>query len=455
MTDGSLDSGRVPSLRWRLLILVSIASLLIMVLASAFSYRRARHEVQELMDGQMAKTAQLMLAQVMLGEEHLADLTAHIAGIRGLNVRKNQLTLEYQIGKVDGAVLARSAQAPSTPLSSALGFSTISENGESWRSLILEASDGSHRIQIAESIPKRDKEALEIAAKTVQPMFYIFPLLLLAIYVSVRRGLKPIDDLASDVATRSSDNLTPLAARGVPREVQPLVVAINRVLFRLGYSLESERRFTADAAHELRTPLAAARIQAQVALLSPDAERRNHALAQTLSGLDRAARLVEQMLRLARLDPLAQLPQRQSINLVDLVQRVAAGVQDATPHARIELDLPESAQSIDGNADLLEVALRNLLDNAIRFSPDESEVTVFLRSAGGALVLGVDDNGPGVDPEELPRLMERFYRGASVTAEGSGLGLTIVCRIAELHGATLELNNRTGGGFEARLCWRG
>ena len=340
-------------------------------------------------------------------------------------------------------------------LTGALGYANVLQGDERWRSLILESADGVYRVQIAESIPKRDKEALEIASKTVQPMVFIFPLLLLAIYFSVRRGLKPLDDLASDVATRSSDNLTPLAGRGVPREAQPLVAAINRVLFRLGYSLDSERRFTADAAHELRTPLAAARIQAQVALLSPDAEKRNHALAQALAGLDRATRLVEQMLRLARLDPLAQLPQKQSINLVELAQRVAAGVQDAAPHARIALDLAENGPPVDGDPDLLEVALRNLLDNAIRYSPEGSEVTVVLRNDGDVSVLSVCDNGPGVAPEELPRLMERFYRGASVTAEGSGLGLTIVSRIAELHGATLELDNRTGGGFEARLCWRG
>ena len=319
--SGSLDSGRVPSLRWRLLILVSIASLVILVLASALSYRRARHEVQELMDDQMAKTAQLMLAQIMQGDEHLVDLPAHIAGIRGLHSRRNQLTLEYQVGRPDGTVLVRSDLAPATPLDGALGYATVIAGGQPWRSLILESADGLYRVQIAESIPRRDKEALEIAVKTVQPMVLIFPLLLLAIYFSVRSGLKPLDKLASEVATRSSDNLTPLANRAVPREAQPLVAAINRVLFRLGYSLESERRFTADAAHELRTPLAAARIQAQVAALSADDGQRQHALSQTLAGLDRATRLVEQMLRLARLDPLARLPQPQQVDLIELAQR--------------------------------------------------------------------------------------------------------------------------------------
>lgn len=451
--DGSLNSSRIPSLRWRLLLLVSIASLVVLAFASVKSYQRARHEVQELMDDQLAKTAQLLLAEAIEGDDQLADLPARLAGIRGLRSRRNQLTLEYQVGRPDGTVLVRSARAPATPMNGALGYDNVEDAGERWRSLILESADRTYRVQIAESIRKRDKEALEIAVKTVQPLVLALPLALLAIYFSIRRGLKPLDDLATEVATRSSDNLTPLAGRNVPREAQPLVAAINRVLFRLGYSLENERRFTADAAHELRTPLAAARIQAQVALLSKNAEKREHALNLTLAGLDRATRLVEQMLRLARLDPLAELPQTQAVNLADLARRVAAGAGDAAPDAHIRLDLAENAAPVQGDPDLLEVALRNLIDNAIRYSPEGGEIGVSLRS-DGPLVLAVRDNGPGVPEDELPRLTERFFRGASVTAEGSGLGLTIVSRIAELHGATLELANREGGGLEARLRWR-
>ena len=455
--NGNLDSGRVPSLRRRLLLLVSVTSLAMLVIASAMSYGRARHEVQELMDDQLGKTAQLVLAQAQAhqGNDDFADLPARLAGIRGLKSRRNQLTLEFQVGRPDGTVLARSAHAPPAPLNAALGYADVESRGERWRSLILESADRAYRVQVAESIPKRDEDALEIAVKTVQPLALAFPLLLLAIYFSVRRGLKPLDDLASEVATRSSDNLTPLAARSVPREAQPLAAAINRVLYRLGHSLESERRFTADAAHELRTPLAAARIQAQVALLSAEPGPRAHALSQTLAGLDRATRLVEQMLRLARLDPLARLPQAVPVDLAALAQRVVAGTQDAAPRARIVQELPEAAVTVQGDADLLEVALRNLVDNAIRYSPEGCAVTVALAADGGARVLAVRDGGPGVPEEELPRLMERFYRGASVSAEGSGLGLTIVGRIAELHGAVLELANREGGGFEARLRWRG
>ena len=455
--NGPLDSSRAPSLRLRLLCIVSLASMVLLVLASALTYRQALHELEELMDGQMAKTGQLMLAQLAQDPVYPVDLAARIAGIRGVRPDQIELALEYQIGTADGTVLARSAQAPATPLSGALGFADVVDGGQAWRSLILEAVDGRHRIQIAESIPTRDEEALEIAAKTMQPLLLFFPLALFAIYFAVRQGLKPLDHLAAEVSARSSDNLSPLATRAVPREVQPLVAAINRLFFRLDGALESERRFTADAAHELRTPLAAARIQAQVGLLSAEESLRRHAMKQTMAGIDRATRLVDQMLRLARLDPLARLPAPQKVDLCELAGDVAAITKDAVPEADIALDVPAGEVPIDGDPGLLEIALRNLLDNAARYSPAGSAITVFLSKRSGELRLGVRDSGPGVSPPELPRLIERFYRGSGTTAEGSGLGLTIVRRIAELHGASLELRNREDAGrvvgFEACLRW--
>ncbi len=446
------ESRRIPSLRWRLLGLVSIAALLIFALAAALSYRQARHEVQELMDEQMSKLAQLMLAEAQGGSEHLAKLPGLLAGQRGLHPRHNGLTFEYQVGSPAGVIYARSPEIPAAAFAKELGFSTVIHEGQPWRNLILESADGAYRVQLAQSVPKRDREALEIARKTVLPLGVVFPLLLAAIYLSVRRGLKPLDDLAADVACRSPENLAPLADSAVPREVQPLVAAINRLLFRLAGSLESERRFTADAAHELRTPLAAARIQAQVAILSEDTGKRAHALSQTLAGIDRSTRLVEQMLRLARLDPLAQLSEHGKLDLAELVREVIAGACDASPDRLVAAEIEETP-TIDGDAGLLEVALRNLIDNALRYAGADSRIGVFLRYEKDDLLLGVSDNGPGVDPDELSRLAERFYRGSSASAEGSGLGLTIVQRIAQLHGARLELANRQGGGFQAALRW--
>jgi len=451
----SIDRNRLrpTSLRRRLLGLVSIAALAIFGLATNLTYRQAHNDVQELMDGQLSKMGRLMLAQAQQGAEHLANLPAAMASLRGTRDQQNDIPLEYQIGKADGTVLVRSAEAPNTPLSGALGFSTLPHESEPWRSLILETDDGSYRIQVAESIPKRDKEAFEIATKTVLPLLVIFPLLLAAIYFSIRRGLKPLDDLAKEVLNRSPENMVPLENRATPHEALPLVAAINRLLFRLSGSLEHERRFTADAAHELRTPLAAVRIQTQVAALSENGEQRQHALSQALAGIDRATRILEQMLRLSRLDPMAQVPSPAKVNLAELLADVIAEFRDHTQASRIESDIEESAPFIVGDAELLRIALRNLIDNALRYSPPDTPIRISLRRQKTGLTISVADRGLGVDEAELPRLVERFYRGTTVTAEGSGLGLTLVNRIAELHDARLDLVNREGGGFEACLRW--
>ena len=451
----SIDRNRLrpTSLRRRLLGLVSIAALAIFGLATNLTYRQAHNDVQELMDGQLSKMGRLMLAQAQQGAEHLANLPAAMASLRGTRDQQNDIPLEYQIGKADGTVLVRSAEAPNTPLSGALGFSTLPHESEPWRSLILETDDGSYRIQVAESIPKRDKEAFEIATKTVLPLLVIFPLLLAAIYFSIRRGLKPLDDLAKEVLNRSPENMVPLENRATPHEALPLVAAINRLLFRLSGSLEHERRFTADAAHELRTPLAAVRIQTQVAALSENGEQRQHALSQALAGIDRATRILEQMLRLSRLDPMAQVPSPAKVNLAELLADVIAEFRDHTQASRIESDIEESAPFIVGDAELLRIALRNLIDNALRYSPPDTPIRISLRRQKTGLTISVADRGLGADEAELPRLVERFYRGTTVTAEGSGLGLTLVNRIAELHDARLDLVNREGGGFEACLRW--
>lgn len=453
MISGDLDNARVISLRWRLLLLVSIATLVSLAVAAALSYKQARHEVEEMMDGQLTKTAQLMLAHAQMNAEGLTRLSALMDSHRGLRVRRNAVTVEYQIADGDGRVLASSPRVPAQVSPPFLGFSNVQYGNELWRNLNLESADGRYRIQVAQSIPKRDREALEIARKTVMPLGIVLPLLLAAIFFSVRFALRPLNRLAEDVLNRSPENLSPLVCRPMLREVQPLVAALDRLFYRVVGSLENERRFTANAAHELRTPLAAARIQAQVAMMSDAQEARQHALSQTLAGLGRATRLVDQMLRLARLDPLAQLPALVPVNLAEMLSDVVAGVRDAEPGKTIELDIESQAVTVPGDAGLIEVAVRNLLGNAMRYAPYESPVSVFLRQEDGALVLGIADRGPGVSPDDLPRLRERFFRGAVPSGEGSGLGLTIVDRIAELHGAHLELRNREAGGFEATLRW--
>lgn len=443
------------SLRWRLLLWVTLTTVVIWSLAAGLSYRQARAEVQELMDGQIAKMARLLLAQIHEDTANLKDLPGNMDSLRGTKSRRSELALEFQIGYSNGKVLVRSARAPETPLTRPLGYANVEHAGQPWRSLILETADGRYRAQVAHSFRTRDKEALEIASKTVLPLGLLLPLMVALLYFSIRRGLKPLDDLAEEVASRSPENLTMLQPATTLLETQPLVSALNHLLTRLATTLENERRFTADAAHELRTPLAALKVQAQVAMATGNLEEGRHAMAQVLAGVDRTSRLVEQLLRLARLDPIVQLSDPQPVDLLELARVALESVHSAaaTRRQRLHLSASIDAPRITGDPDLLGAALRNLLDNAVHYGPEQSTVTLAIDSDPGELRLEVSDEGPGTPEKDLSHLTNRFFRSSEAGNEGSGLGLSIVQRIAELHGARLELENMQGGGFTARLRW--
>lgn len=277
------------------------------------------------------------------------------------------------------------------------------------------------------------------------PLLFGLPLLGGGIWFATRRGLAPLDEIAALVAARAPHSLDPLAPVAAPTEIRPLVDALDGLFARVGRSLDEERRFTADAAHELRTPLAALVVQAQVAMRAQNAVERDHALAQIAAGSRRAARLVDQLLTLARLDP-AAVPARQSVRLDQLAAEVCAnhGAQALEQDIALELDAPQPL-TLDGNPDLLRVLLRNLLDNALRYTPAGGKVGVGVTAQAGKIALTVWDTGPGVPAVERDKILQRFHRLAGQDVEGSGLGLSIVARIAELHDARLQLDDHAPG----------
>jgi two-component system sensor histidine kinase QseC len=452
---GTLHGSKAGSLRWRLMRWVTIAVLLTWISAAVIGYHQARHDLQELMDGQMAMSASLLLAEAPSATPGTSMIAASPVKLRDIKDKHNVLSLEFRIRTANGETLLRSAHAEFLPPFDQNGYRNFEYRGQPWRSLITETVDGVYRIQVAHSQELRDKEALEIATNTVAPLGFLLPVLLALVYFSVRHGLKPLDSLAAEVGARSPDNLQKLAASMAPLEAMPLVASLNRLFGRLGTAIDNERRFTADAAHELRTPLAALKVQAQVALASTEPDSRQHALSQVVAGVDRTTRLVEQLLRLARLDPIQQLPISSRVNLADLGRAI---IDDALPLAQARsqtLTFQSLADgiSINGDPDLLRVALRNLIDNALRYTPEGGVISLRIAQEHGAVLAEVNDTGPGVPDADLPRLVERFYRSSEAGSEGNGLGLAIVRRIAEIHGAHLEVANIAGGGFAARLRW--
>ena len=272
------------------------------------------------------------------------------------------------------------------------------------------------------------------------PLLFGLPLLGSWIWFATRRGLVPLDDVAAELGKRAPDRLDPIMPVAAPREVRSLLEALNTLFARVEQAMEKERSFTADAAHELRTPLAAIATQAQVAARARDAAERDHALAQLTASARRASHLVEQLLTLARLDP-ASRPVMSSVRLDTLAAEVCAdhGAAALDKQITLELDAP-AAVSVTANEAMLRILLRNLIDNAVRYTPAGGKIGVGVT----ARMLTVSDSGPGIPASKRDDALRRLHRLAGQDIEGSGLGLSIVARIAELHGATLELADGIG-----------
>ncbi len=279
--------------------------------------------------------------------------------------------------------------------------------------------------------------------RVLTPLLWALPLLVGLLWLGIGGGLAPLDRLARELAARDHRRLDPIPAEEVPREVMPLVQGLNDLFQRLDAAYLQQRRFTADAAHELRTPLAGIKTQAEVAMRATKDPERRKALEQVLQGVNRAVHLVRQLLVLARID-------REAADLVfsrpDLHRLAVSVLSEVTPSALgkgVELELQgEGPLPVRGNADLLAILLRNLVENAIRYTPRGGCVLAKVEAEAGAARFTVADSGPGIPPEERERVFARFYRVAGGAPDGSGLGLSIVQRIAELHGANVQLRGR-------------
>jgi len=430
-----------PSIKRRLLVALLLVTSLAWGVTLALSYRDARHELDELLDGHLAQSASLLIAQV--GHEADDLDTEHAPPLH-----RYSRNVAFQVWEQGRKLVLHSASAPNTPLSSTHeGFSDSRVDGKPWR--VFSAWDGSRRflIQVGEHREVREELAESIAENLLRPLLFALPVLGLLIWFGVARGLRPLRELSGQVAQRRADNLAPLDDGVVPTEVVPLVEGLNRLFARLRDSLDKERRFTADAAHELRTPLAAIMSQAQVARAATADAERQRALDNVVLGCTRAAHLVDQLLTLARLEP-EQLKTGEACDLRALAVDAISELAPVAVRKNIELQLAEdSAVRVPGVATLLGILMRNLVDNAIRYSPPASRVLVAVARRDDRAVFAVVDEGPGIPAGERERVWERFYRVLGGEETGSGLGLSIVKRIADLHHAHVTIapgENGTG-----------
>ncbi|MGA9165659.1 MAG: ATP-binding protein [Thiobacillus sp.] len=443
------------SLRNRLLFSLMGAVFLLWLVFGVVTYQVARVEAGEMLDGQLAQTAHLIIAQMQQVQMEPGSQQQLVRLINRNDVHPYEQSLEFQVWDAYGKLWVHSDNAPIVPIARHDGYADIHHAGQPWRMLAMWSPEHRFQVQVAEPVKDREVLAFGVATHSVLPMFLALPFMAGLIYLAVKQSMRPLDDVALSVAARSKNNLDPIATGVVPREARPLIDALNGLLERLASALEFERRFTSDAAHELRTPLAAIKVQAQVCQMSTDEAMRSHALTQVTCSVDRASRLVEQLLRLARLDPLSGIVDAVSFDLGPLVQDVINELHPAAQEKNQSLEFtpPPSPVQLHGDPEMLRVAIRNLLENAIRYTPVGGHVSAGIQRSDLSVRFWVRDTGQGALAEDLPHLTERFYRGGNVAAGGSGLGLPIVKRVAELNDARLHLSNMPGGGLEAVLEW--
>ena len=401
-------------------------------------YLTARHTADEMADLHMRQIAGALPSRAF----------SPIDGLSREDAQEEHIVV--QIWDRAGNILYLSDRASNMPPRSGSGFATVQFGGSEWR--VYNETVGDNAVQVAQPVSARTQVAARVALRSVWPLLALTPLFGLAIWFTVRRGLEPLERIAHQVEQRSAESLDPIADDDTPGEVKSLVAALNRLLKRLGQAFDTQRAFVADAAHELRTPLAALKLQTQLAERAADDAERRAALHTLHGGIDRASHLIAQLLDLARQEEAARSRERTPLRL-DALAREAVGERAARAFA-LGVDAGVlHADEIVMTGDLagLRALTGNLIDNALQYTPRGGRVDVEVRQEPGAALLIVADTGPGIPAEHRERVFDRFYRVPGMRAPGSGLGLAIAQRAAQAHGAVIELDGNPGGGLRVTV----
>ena len=434
------------AIKTRLLLYLGSGLAMVWLVAATVSLALALHELNEAADSQMAQLARavptlshsktIILPEIedTLGDDNTGDAEDDHNGLAVWDIR--------------GRLLLADEKGRDIVFQTASGFIDTAPlwQRHSWRVLYLHHPESGQTVAVSQRWRERLATLLSVVWTQLAAALLALPLMGILLYLAVNHSLRPLHHLAADLTNRRADNLAPIS-HAVPQETQPLIKALNHLFARVRQTIEREQRFTADAAHELRSPLAALKVQADVLAIS-DADEHAHHLAHMRQSLERAEHLINQLLALARLDPEQTLSRREPVDWETLSGQVLSlcNLAAREKHIRLKRHI-EAAEPLPlyGDPALLQLMLRNLIDNAVRYSPEHNEVSLHLY----ADKIEVRDHGEGIADEHLPRITERFYRPAGQNAQGSGLGLSIVEQIAKLHGLRLRLENRAEGGLSA------
>ncbi|MDE2605290.1 MAG: sensor histidine kinase N-terminal domain-containing protein [Burkholderiales bacterium] len=425
------------SLRRRLLAWVLPTCIVAAALASAATYWGAAKELAGLLDGQL---------------EYLASHVTVDGGRVGID-RSNVYAERLRDDRMDAVVLQvwyagkleYTDESIDLPEPARTGFADVVVGGQKWHTFALRRGD--RIIQVGQAQDERWEALMRVALQLLWPLFACVAAAGVALWFGIGKALRPVRVLAAELADRDADRLRPVSVASVPSEVEPLFTALNDMLRRLDHAFAAQRRFVADAAHELRTPVMALAMQAELADTATSEQERRDAVRELRAGAQRLTRLTQQLLNLAQLDPASAPALRQDLDLAELAREVVLDQADAAERKGIDLglDAPQ-AVTVQGVRDHLAMLLRNLVDNAIRYTPPGGRVDVCVQRDGdGRAIVEVRDDGPGIPEDERATVFERFRRGAGIGGVGSGLGLAIASQIAQEHGAAIEIGAGLGG----------
>lgn len=440
---------------WRVMLLMLIGTGLL----TLYNYHDSSHEIAEVYDAHLAQNARLLQGVMSLP---LGDAESHVlysafdnalsqAGKHKIG-HPYENKLAFQVWRESGEILVHTPSAPTftAPLRKP-GFANYKVEGHQWRGFLLPVPEQKLLIWVGERNDVRDDLVSRIVRHTLLPFLIGSLALVLLVWLAIGWGLQPLQNMARVIRARHAESLEPLQLVPLPKELEPMQAALNRLLGQIDSLLRREHRFIADAAHEMRTPLAILRLHAQNALQARSDEERQAALDFLIGGVDRLSRVVNQLLTLARIEP--QLSQRQW-KPVDLAGVATDTLAELTPWIlgqgqEPSLEIAEDDYRLESDANALGIALQNLVTNAVKHSPPGGQVRVGLRRDGEHFELSVEDDGPGIAEDKLERVFQRFY--SEGRQDGAGLGLSIVAMIVQRLGGTVALRNREGGGLCATL----
>lgn len=443
------------SIRSRLLGILIGTTLFVWLAAIAWIYTSTQAEVERVLDARLTEAARMvnsLLAdhRIEIASQGNVATSTTLANLAAAKAYERQLSC--QIWSLDGTLVARSESAPELPLTNAMqGFSEDIVDGETWRVFTIENAELGVRVMVGDNLRMRERLVGDVVKGMVHSAALAIPFLVGMIWLSVSRGLMPLSDMARALSQRSANELTPLPSAGIPKEIAPPIEAINDLFGRVEAARERERSFTAFAAHELKTPLAGLKTQAQVALSSTDGAVHANALRQIAAGVDRTSRLVKQLLDMAALEASDARPCHSYESMNHLVSSVVADLLPLASARGIPIKLESSEQDLRAKVEphFFVLALRNLLENALDHANDV--VTCQVLDLGKEVRVVIEDDGPGIPEPELELVTAKFVRGRHKSATGSGLGLAIAKVAMARIGGRLTLHNRKPTGLAATL----